>query len=92
MSDNAFWCTMVGAVLVFVLLLVVSIMTLDVYRDCRYIEAGYTRQMLPGNSWPEWVKGSPDDCNRAAPVPGLDPRNWIVSEPVPLSNTAGGSR
>ncbi len=92
MSNNAFWCTMVGSLLAFVLLLVVSIVSIDAYRDCRYIEAGYTRQMLPGHPCPVWTKGSRDDCSVAAPVPMLDPRNWIVSEPVPLSNAAGGGR
>lgn len=59
MSNNAFWCTILGSVLTFVLLLAVSLMALDVYRDCQYMKAGYTRQMLPGHSWPEWVKAEP---------------------------------
>lgn len=92
MSDNAFWCTMVLGIIGLVLSAIVAGMAIDAYRDCRYIEAGYTRKTLQGHDWPQWVKGSPDDCNRAAPVPGLDPRNWIVSEPVPLSNTTRGGR
>lgn len=86
------WCVIVVAVLLSIVAIVLGCVGIDAYRDCRYIEAGYTQQMLPGHSWPRWVKGSPNDCNGAAPVPGLDPRNWIVSEPVPLSSAAGGNR
>lgn len=91
MSDNAKWCTVLGTLLAFVLLLVVSLVALDVYRDCCYIEAGYTRSTVPGHDWPIWVKGSQDNCSSAATAPGLDPRNWVISEPVPLSNQVKGA-
>lgn len=92
MGIHAAWCTVVALVVFMIVVISVTAIIVDGYRDCQYIKAGYTRKTLPGYSYPKWVKESPDDCNRAAPVPGLDPRNWIVSEPVPLSNTAGGGR
>jgi len=92
MSDNTFWCTVVLGIIGLVVSTIVGLTAIDAYRDCRYIEAGYTRTTVPGHDWPIWVKGSPGDCNRAAPAPGLDPRNWVVSEPVPLSNAAGSGR
>lgn len=92
MSNNTGWVVIVGLVATMITTIAVTAIVVDGYRDCQYIKAGYTHRTLPGHDWPQWVKESPDDCNRAAPVPGLDPRNWIVSEPVPLSNTAGGGR
>lgn len=35
---------------------IVTCVAIDAYRDCRYIEAGYTHKMLPGESYPQWVK------------------------------------
>lgn len=58
MSDNAMWCTLVLGIVGLVLSTIVAGMAIYAYRDCRYIEAGYTRQVLPGHSWPEWVKGN----------------------------------
>lgn len=50
------WCVIVVAVLLSVVAIVLGCVAIDAYRDCRYIEAGYTLQMLPGYSWPKWVK------------------------------------
>ena len=84
------WCIVVVAVLLAIVALVLGGMGIDAYRDCQYIKAGYTRKMLPGHSWPEWVNDTGARPDRAAP--GLDPRNWIVAEPVPLGTAAGGGR
>ena len=92
MSNNTSWVVIIGLVVAMIAAISVTAIVVDGYRDCQYIKAGYTRKTLPGCCYPKWVKESPDDRNRAAPVPGLDPRNWIVSEPVPLSNAAGGGR
>ena len=92
MNDNTFWLAIVCSVITMVTSISIAAIVVDGYRDCQYIKAGYTRKVLKGYCRPQWVKDSPDDCNRAAPVPGLDPRNWIVPEPVPLSNAAGGAR
>ena len=92
MSNSTGWVVMVCSAIAMIAAISITAIVVDGYRDCQYIKAGYTMKTLPGYSWPKWVKDSPDDCNRAAPVPGLDPRNWIVSEPVPLSNAAGGGR
>ena len=45
-------CTLMGVIAAIVVLTV----GLSMYRDIRYIEAGYTQKMLPGHSWPVWVK------------------------------------
>ena len=92
MSNSTGWVVMVCSAIAMIAAISITAIVVDGYRDCQHIKAGYTMKTLPGYSWPKWVKDSPDDCNRAAPVPGLDPRNWIVSEPVPLSNAAGGGR
>jgi len=92
MNSNTGLVVIVGLVVAMITAISVTAIVVDGYRDCQYIKAGYTRKTLPGCCYPKWVKESPDDRNRAAPVPGLDPRNWIVSEPVPLSNVAGGGR
>lgn len=92
MSNNTGWVVVICSVIAMIATIAVTAIVVDGYRDCQYIKAGYTRKTLQGHDWPQWVKESPDDGNRAAPVPGLDPRNWIVSEPVPLSNAAGGGR
>jgi len=92
MGIHAATCTIVALAVFLVVSITLTAIITDAYRDCQYIKAGYTMKTLPGYSWPRWVKESAGDCNKAAPVPGLDPRNWIVSEPVPLSNAAGGGR
>lgn len=92
MSNNTGWVVVICSVIAMIVTISVTAIVVDGYRDCQYIKAGYTRKTLQGYDWPQWVKESPDDCSRAAPVPGLDPRNWIVSEPVPLSNATGGGR
>ena len=92
MGVHAACCTVVALVVFMIMAISITAIVVDGYRDCQYIKAGYTRKTLPGCCYPKWVKESPDDRNKAAPVPGLDPRNWIVSEPVPLSNAAGGGR
>ena len=56
MSDNAFWCTLILGVLGLVVSAIAVGMVIDAYRVCRYINAGYTRQMLPGHNWPVWVR------------------------------------
>ena len=76
MGVHAACCTVVALVVFMIMAISITAIVVDGYRDCQYIKA----------------KESPDDRNKAAPVPGLDPRNWIVSEPVPLSNAAGGGR
>ena len=35
---------------------VVACVAIDTYRDCRFIEAGYTYRTLPGAAYPQWVK------------------------------------
>lgn len=90
MRDNVFWCVIITSLMTLIATVTITGIAIDAYRDCQYIKAGYTRKMLPGHSWPEWVNDTGARPDRAAP--GLDPRNWIVSEPVPLSNAAGGGR
>jgi len=92
MSDKTFWLAIVCSVLAMITTISVTAIVVDGYRDCQYIKAGYTRKTLQGYDWPQWVKESPGDCSKNAQVPGLDPRNWIVSGPVPLSNTTRGDR
>lgn len=50
------WCIVVVAVLLAIVAIVLGCVGVDAYRDCKYIEHGYTRQVLPGHSWPTWVK------------------------------------
>lgn len=50
------WCVVVVAILLAVVAIVLGCVGIETYRDCRYIEAGYTRRMMPGYSWPQWVK------------------------------------
>lgn len=66
MSNNVFWCSLVLGILGLLASAIMAGMAIDAYRDCRFIEAGYTRQMLPGHSWPEWVKAEP--ASRTPPV------------------------
>ena len=56
MSDEAFWCTIILGVLGLGASAIVACMAIDAYRDCRYIKAGYTKQVLPGHNWPVWVR------------------------------------
>jgi hypothetical protein len=53
---NEPWCVIIVAGLLAVVAIVLGCVGIDAYRDCRYIEAGYTRRTLPGYSWPQWVK------------------------------------
>jgi hypothetical protein len=53
---NTSVCVIVVAVLLSIVAIVLGCTGIDAYRDCRFIEAGYTQQMLPGYSWPKWVK------------------------------------
>jgi len=50
------WCIVVVAVLLAIVAIVLGCVGIDAYRDCQYIKAGYSRQMLPGYDWPAWVK------------------------------------
>ena len=56
MSDEAFWCTLILGVLSLLVFAIVAGLAIDAYRDCQYIKAGYTKQVLPGHSWPVWVR------------------------------------
>lgn len=56
MSNNAFWCTLILGILGLVVSAIIAGVAIDAYRDCRYIEAGYTKQVLPGYSWPVWAR------------------------------------
>lgn len=41
---------------------VVASLAINAYRDCQFIKAGYTREVLPGSRIPQWVKRQP--CER----------------------------
>ena len=92
MSNNTSWVVIIGLVVAMIAAISVTAIVVDGYRDCQYIKAGYTKKMLPGCACPAWVKEGLSDCSKNVQAPGLDPRNWVVSEPVPLSNAAGGDR
>lgn len=56
MSDNAMWSIMACALFFMIAAIVITVVCTDVYRDCKYIENGYTRKTLVGYDWPQWVK------------------------------------
>ena len=76
MSDNAYWCTVICTI---VLAIACAIMTAFIGEKCieaKYIDAGYTRAVLPGHDWPVWVK--PERKDAPSYVPGYDPKQWIM--------------
>ena len=58
MIDSDFKCGLVALLVAAGLLCetIVACVAIDAYRDCRFIEAGYTYRTLPGASCPHWVK------------------------------------
>lgn len=58
MSNNVFWCVIVTSLMTLIATVTITGIAIDAYRDCQYIKAGYTRAVLPGHSWPEWVKSA----------------------------------
>lgn len=56
MSDNAFWVLIVSVVTVCITALFLGVVAADVVITTRYIDAGYTKKSLPGQSSPVWVK------------------------------------
>lgn len=56
MSDNTQQCIIMCTLMLSLVAVIVACVAIDAYRDCRYIEAGYTRVTLPGADFPQWVK------------------------------------
>ena len=56
MKEFPAWCVLVLAAVLGLVSIVITAIVVDGYRDCKFIEGGYTRATLPGTSWPEWVK------------------------------------
>ena len=58
MIDSDFKFGLVALLIVTGLLCATAVvcMAIDAYRDCWFIEAGYTYKTLPGASCPYWVK------------------------------------
>jgi hypothetical protein len=59
MKEFPAWFVLALAVLIGLFSTIITAIVVDGYRDCKYIEAGYTQKMLPGHSWPVWVKEAP---------------------------------
>ena len=56
MSDNAFWAIVVSVIAGGLTALFIGAMAADVFITKRYIDAGYTKTMLPGHDGVVWVK------------------------------------
>ena len=59
MKEFPAWFVLALAVLIGMFSTIITAIVVDGYRDCKYIEAGYTHATLPGTSWAEWVKETP---------------------------------
>lgn len=81
MSDNTYWCTVICTIVLAIACTIMTGLICDKWMDAKYVDAGYTRAVLPGHDWPVWVKPERKDAPSNAPsylVPGYDPKQWIM--------------
>lgn len=61
-NDFKFGMAVLLAVICSMFATIVVGMAINAYRDCQFIKAGYTRDVLPGSYSPQWIKKQP--CER----------------------------
>ena len=76
MSDNTYWCTVICTIVLAIAGVILTALVGGQRLEAKYIDAGYTRAVLPGHDWPVWVK--PEQKDAPSYVPGHDPKQWIM--------------